>query len=199
MNVPESNSNQSNPTQNVDPSLWLDEHGDYLYRFALSRLRDGDAAEEVVQETFVSALKSLSQFAGRGTERAWLLGILKRKVIDIYRKRKRDPVNIDEEATDISDRLFDQNGFWRKEVRSAVKQSLDSLDREEFWGILKNCLQLLPRRQADAFTMRTMDEKSTEEVCKELEITSTNYWVILHRARLQLSSCIKQRWYSEGN
>ncbi|MFK7768976.1 MAG: sigma-70 family RNA polymerase sigma factor [Mariniblastus sp.] len=202
------NQSESNPTNSgadrpvspskIDPNLWLDEHGDYLYRFAVSRLRDGESAEEVVQDTFVSALKNVHQFAGRGSERAWLLGILKRKVIDVFRKRKRDPINISEESTDISDRLFDQKGSWKKELRTIVKQSLDSLDREEFWGMLKNCLNRLPQRQADAFTMRTMDERTTEEVCKELDITSTNYWVILHRARMQLSSCVKQRWFNEG-
>jgi RNA polymerase sigma-70 factor (TIGR02943 family) len=179
----------------VDPNLWLDEHGDYLFRFALSRLRDGDAAEEVVQDTFVSALKNVKQFSGRSSERAWLLGILKNKIVDVYRKRNRDPINVDGDNADISEMLFDQNGSWKKEIRPTLKQSLDSVDREEFWAILKKCLGLLPSRQADAFTLRTMDEQSTENICKQLEITPTNYWVILHRARLQLSGCMKQQWF----
>lgn len=185
-------------TQNVAPSDWLDEYGDYLYRYAITRLRDGDAAEEAVQETFVAALRNLAQYAGRGSQRAWLLGILKNKIIDFYRKRQRDPVNLDEDSGDISQMLFDQKGFWRKEVKASLKDSLDSLDREEFWAILDRCLEQLPNRQADAFTLRTIDDHSAEEVCKELEITSTNLWVILHRARLQLSSCMKQRWFQES-
>lgn len=185
--------------EEIDPSLWVDKYGDYLFRFAVSRLRDGDFAEEVVQETFVAALKNIKQFAGRGSERAWLLGILKRKIIDFFRKRKRDPVNVDEANADISEMLFDQNGAWRKEIRQAMKQSLDSLDRQEFWTILKMCLDSLPGRQADVFTMRTMDEQSAEFICKELQITSSNYWVILHRARLQLSGCMKQKWFQESN
>jgi RNA polymerase sigma-70 factor (TIGR02943 family) len=191
---------QSSQTESkqMDPSAWVESHGDYLYRFALSRLRDPDSAEEVVQEAMFSALKNVGQFAGRGSERAWLLGILKLKIIDVYRKRKRDPINTDEESSDLANMLFDQNGSWKKEVRSAMRSSLDSLEREDFWKILKRCLQALPQRQSDVFSLRVMDEESADDICKELEITSTNYWVLLHRARLQLSSCMKQRWFEES-
>ncbi len=99
----------------------------------------------------------------------------------------------------IADRLFDERGHWRKEIRSVMRQSFDSLDRQEFWVILRKCLDALPTRQADVFTLRTMDEQTAEAICKELEISSTNYWVILHRARLQLSSCMKQRWFQESS
>jgi len=191
--------NEQNPSTiaQLDPSTWVENYGDYLYRYAVSRLRDGDAAEEAVQETMVSALKNASQFAGRGTERAWLLGILKLKIIDFYRSRKKNPINLSEDAGDISEMLFDANGCWKKEIHSAIRQSLDSLDRLDFWRILKKCLEALPVRQSDVFTMRAMDERSAEDICKDLEITSTNYWVILHRARLQLSSCMKQSWFEE--
>ena len=181
-----------------DPSTWVAQYGDYLYRYALSRLRDGDAAEEAVQETMVSALKNVEQFAGRGSEQAWLLGILKLKIMDFFRSRNRNPINMNEESGDISEMLFDENGSWKKEIRSEIRQSLDSLDRQEFWQILRKCMETLPVRQADVFTLRVMDEQKAEDICKELEISSTNYWVILHRARLQLSSCMKQRWFEES-
>ena len=180
------------------PSTWVELYGDFLYRYAFSRLRDGDAAEEAVQETMVSALKNVDQFAGRGSEQAWLLGILKRKILDFFRRRSRNPINLNEESPDISEMLFDENGSWKKEIRSAIRQSLDSLDRQDFWQILKTCMKTLPVRQADVFTLRAMDERTAEDICKELEITSTNYWVILHRARLQLSSCMSQRWFGEN-
>ncbi len=185
-------------SQQIDPSAWVESHGDYLYRFALSRLRDPESAEEVVQEAMFSALKNIGQYAGRGSERAWLLGILKLKIIDVYRKRKRDPINSDEGSSDLANMLFDQNGSWKKEVRSAIRTSLDSLEREDFWKILRICLQALPQRQSDVFSLRVMDEESSDNICKELAITSTNYWVLLHRARLQLSSCMKQRWFEES-
>ena len=140
----------------------------------------------------------MGNIAGRGNERSWLLGILKRKIIDFYRSRSRNPINMNEESGDISEMLFDENGSWKMEVRSAIRHSLDSLDREDFWKILKGCMGALPARQSDVFAMRTMDDRPAEEICKELEITSTNYWVILHRARLQLSGCMKQRWFGEN-
>jgi RNA polymerase sigma-70 factor (ECF subfamily) len=185
--------------QKVDPPNWLDRYGDYLYRFALTRLRNEGMAEEAVQDTLVSALINVKQFAGRGNERAWLLGILKNKVIDHYRHRKRDPLNVDEQTADIAERFFDEQGSWRQEIRPTIRRPLDSMDRKEFWGMLKKCIAELSDRQADVFTLRTMDEKSAEEICKALEITSSNYWVILHRTRLQLSSCMKKRWFHESH
>jgi len=182
----------------ADPSQWMEKHGDYLFRFALSRLRDPETAEDVVQEVMVSALKNVKQFEGKSSEQAWLLGILKNKIVDVYRRRNRDPLNMGENAADISERLFDQHGSWKKEIRAAIRCSLDSLDREEFWQILKRCLGGLPSRQADVFTLRVVDEASADDICKELAISSTNYWVILHRARLQLASCMKQRWFAES-
>ena len=193
--------NEQNPSESSrsDPSTWVEQYGDYLYRFALSRLRDGDAAEEAVQETMVSALRNVDQFTGRGSERAWLTGILKRKIVDFFRSRSRNPINLNEESGDISEMLFDGKGSWKKEIRSAIRQSLDSLDRQDFWKILKTCMASLPVRQADVFTLRAVDERTADDICKELGISSTNYWVILHRARLQLSSCMKQRWFEESN
>ncbi len=77
------------PISQLDPSVWVDRHGDVLYGYALARLRDPEAAEEVVQETFVSALGAVAQYSGKGAEGAWLLGILKRKIVDHVRRRSR--------------------------------------------------------------------------------------------------------------
>lgn len=178
----------------LNPASWVDEYGDYLYRYALSRLRDGEAAEEVVQETFVAALRHVDQYKAKGAERAWLLGILKRKIIDLIRARNRTTSLAEEDSNDPSEALFDRNGSWQKEIRSAGYAPLDSLEREEFWQILRGCLETLPARQADVFVLREMDDQTTDEICKELEITPSNLWVILHRARLQLSTCMKSRW-----
>ena len=97
-----------------DPADWVDEYGDYLYRYAFSRLRDAASAEEVVQETFLSGIRAYAQFEARGSERGWLLGILKRKIIDHIRARNRyDQVTGNaEESNDISERLFDDQGRW---------------------------------------------------------------------------------------
>ncbi|MBI2478402.1 MAG: sigma-70 family RNA polymerase sigma factor [Planctomycetia bacterium] len=181
----------------LTPTTWVDQYGDYLFRYAISRLRDGDAAEEAVQETFVAALRHVDQYEAKGSERAWLLGILKRKIIDLVRARNRTTSLADEDSNDPAEALFDRSGNWHKNIRSAGYAPLDSLEREEFWRILRGCLEGLPRRQADVFVLREMDDQDTEEICKELEITPSNLWVILYRARLQLSHCMKSRWQQD--
>lgn len=181
----------------LNPAAWVDQYGDYLFRYALSRLRDADAAEEVVQETFVAALRHVNQYEAKGSERAWLLGILKRKIIDLIRARNRTTSLATEDSNDPSEALFDRQGNWRDRTRSAVNQPLDSLEREDFWHVLRGCLETLPARQADVFTLREMDDQTTEEICKELEITASNLWVLLYRARLQLSNCMKSRWQQD--
>jgi len=182
----------------LHPDAWVDTYGDYLFRYAVSRLRDGEAAEEAVQDAFVAALRHVDQFTGRGSERAWLLGILKRKIIDLIRTRNRMSSLSDEDANDPSEFLFDRQGSWQQNRSSAGSQPLDSLEREEFWRILRECLDTLSQRQADVFVLREMDDHKTEEICKELEITASNLWVLLYRARLQLSSCMKSRWQHDA-
>ncbi|QDT00754.1 sigma-70 family RNA polymerase sigma factor [Adhaeretor mobilis] len=183
----------------LSPASWVAEHGDFLYRYALSRLRDGDAAEEVVQESFVAALRHVEQYSATGSERAWLLGILKRKIIDLVRARNRTASLSSEDSTDPSEALFDRSGSWRKEIRNAGFAPLDSLESEDFWRILRTCLDTLPSRHADVFVLREVDELDTEEICKELEVTASNLWVILHRARLKLSMCMKTRWLQDAS
>jgi RNA polymerase sigma-70 factor (TIGR02943 family) len=185
--------------ESLEPSAWVDNHGDSLYRYALSRLRGGEAAEEVVQQTFLAALQHSDQFAGKGSERGWLLGILKRKIVDFIRQRNRtSPLN-DDDGGDLSDALFDRGGNWKPEFRATLRQPLDSLEREEFWRILRGCLDALPSQQADVFVLRELDDHSTEEICKDLEITASNLWVLLYRARLRLSNCMKSRWQQDGH
>ncbi len=181
----------------LEPASWVDQHGDYLYRYALSRLRNGDAAEEVVQDSFLSAFSHVKQFAGTGTERAWLLGIVKRKIIDYIRQRSRATNLLEDDAGDISEVLFDQKGNWKREALVPGDPPLDALERQEFWRILRNCLQTLPSRQADVFVLREMDDQSSDEICKDLEISASNLWVLLHRARLRLANCMKSRWQQE--
>ena len=176
----------------LNPSKWVDEHGDFLYQFAVSRLRDTEAAEEVVQETFVAALRHQDQYAERGAERAWLLGILRRKIVDLIRQRNRHQT-VETTEGDWTTTLFDRLGHWKNDPRLSQLRPERSLERAEFWGMLRQCLENLPFRQADAFVLREMEDKTTEEICKDLEVTSSNLWVLLYRARLGLAQCLKSR------
>lgn len=192
------NHQSSQPENTIDPAAWVDEHGDTLFRYALSRLRDPDAAEEVVQETFVAGLRAREQYSGSGSEGAWLLGILKRKVIDFVRRRNRpDAGRGTEPGEDPADTLFDQKGNWRFDPRITGRRPEALLERDEFWQVFRGCLDGLPQRQADVFSLREVEDMSSENICKELQITASNLWVLLHRARLRLMSCMKShlvRW-----
>ncbi len=185
-------SRDSTSSGTVDPATWVDLHGDTLYRYALSRLRNPDTAEEVVQETFVAALHSLAQYSGKGAEGAWLLGILKRKIVDCVRRRNRpDSAPGTEMGADASETFFDDKGNWRFDPRVAKMRPDAGLERDEFWETFRGCLKGLPLRQADVFSLREMEELSTDDICKKLQITASNLWVLLHRARLRLMRCMK--------
>lgn len=181
----------------LNPVEWVDRHGDYLYRYALSRLRDAEASEEVVQDAFVAGLRSVKQYAGTGTERAWLLGILKRKIVDHVRQRSRSRSTELDGTEDFSESLFDNRGFWKTDPRIFGSDPSASIEKQEFWRVFRKCLDALPDRQADAFTLREMDGKGSEEICKDLEVSRSNLWVLLHRARLRLANCMKTKWQTQ--
>ena len=186
------------PGNVIDPAQWVDRHGDTLYRFALSRLRDAEASEEVVQETFVAALRARDQYSGKGSEGAWLLGICKRKVVDHVRRRNRPDSGVGGDlGPDPSEAIFDAKGNWRLDPRVLKGRPEGALEREEFWQAFRGCLQRLSQRQADAFTLRELEDLTSDEICKELEISASNLWVLLHRARLSLTGCMKshlEKW-----
>jgi len=188
------------PENSLNADQWLDRHGDTLFGYALSRLRDSEAAEEVVQETFVAAWGARDQYSGRGSEGAWLLGICKRKVIDHVRRRNRpDTAAGDDSGGDLSASLFDSKGNWRVDPRIAKGRPEAALEREEFWEAFRSCLDGLPARQSAVFTLREFDEMSSAEICNELGISSSNLWVLLHRARLFLTRCMKAHLESGGH
>jgi RNA polymerase sigma-70 factor (TIGR02943 family) len=181
------------PTFQLDPTTWVHTYSDALYSYAMAKLRDSDAAEEAVQETFVAALKNRAQFRQEGTEGAWLMGILKRKVFDHLRRLARRETNFDgDEAT--LDRFFDQRGHWKPEFAKQSAFSLDSLELAEFRDIFQKCVGHLPKTQASAFVMREVEQKNSDEVCQTLSISVNNLWVLMHRARLRLAACIRQHW-----
>lgn len=174
---------------------WVNEHGDVLFRFALSRLPGRQEAEDAVQECLVAALSAYEKFRGEAAERTWLLGILKHKVMDYYRQSGRELLVEDENETDaLFMAFFERNGSWREQP--AAWHSPDSdLEREEFWIMLDKCITGLPGNLATAIRMIEIDEAESGEVCKALGITTTNLWVRLHRARLKLRDCVERSWF----
>lgn len=189
------------PIQIPDPGVWLDRHGDYLFRYAMFRLRDASLAEDLVQDTLLAALQAYSSFAGRGSERTWLVGILKHKIADHFRRVSREsPVNISDEQTFEHDEFFRTEGWadhWKVEYapREWASNPAQLLEQAEFWNVINQCLSPLPRRIANAFTLREVDGLSSEEICGLLGISVNNLWVMLHRARLHLRNCIEINWF----
>jgi RNA polymerase sigma-70 factor (ECF subfamily) len=174
-----------------DPCEWLSRYGDSLYRYALSRLRRTHEAEEAVQETLLAALKGRGDFQGRSQPLTWLMGILKRKVVDRMRSAARDARMT---GLDDLDAWFDAKGKWREGLRRWDDPAADA-ERAEFWRVVRRCLAKLPKGMAEAFTLRTLDGQTADEVCQELAISPANYWVLLHRARLRLVRCLDLHWF----
>ena len=149
----------------------------------------------MVQETFLAGIRFKDQFSGEGAERAWLLGILKRKIIDHVRKRNRyDRDGSFEDENDPSAQLFDQNGNWKTGALAGVQPD-DRMESQEVWDVVRGCLEHLPKGQADVFVLSVMEEMDSEQICKELGISPSNLWVRLHRARLALAKCVGTRWF----
>lgn len=185
----------SNP-RGLDPDRWVEQHGDCLYRYALLRVHQADTAAEIVQETFLAALRSRGSFAGQSTERTWLMGILKHKLIDHLRARQREGSDdrVEEAATTLDD-FFDSRGLWKNKPNDWGADPAEALQRREFHEILEGCLGKLPERLANAFFLRELDGWNPEEICTAIAISPTNLWARLHRARLLLRRCLEIRWF----
>jgi RNA polymerase sigma-70 factor (ECF subfamily) len=188
--------NEANKT--FDPSVLVEQHGDFLYRYAMFRVRDEFVAEDLVQETLLAALQGMDKFSGKSSERTWLTGILKHKIIDHFRKASRE-VSFDSNDDDSTDENFFQtNGHWQSEQAPTDWNMSPSVlvENKEFWQILSQCLSTLPSRTAAAFTLREIEGLSSEEVCRVLDISSNNLWVMLHRARTQLRHDMEVKFFN---
>lgn len=181
----------------ADPATWVDRHGDALYGFALLRLRDPEAAEDAVQECFAAALEARERFSGRSSERTWLVGILKRKVVDQLRKTCRDrSTNELSEAELDTSRFFAEDGLWAGRFYNWGGDPETLAENREFWAAFRKCLDGLSSRLAEAFMLRELDRMESDEICEILAISPTNLWARLHRARLGLQQCLESTWFS---
>ena len=175
----------------------LQQHRPYLLRYAVLQLRDADLAEDVVQETLLAALEGRAGFSGKSSHKTWLTGILKHKIIDVMRRKSREqPLtpNEGESDADAVDALFREDGHWQQFPASWGNPER-ALEDKRFWEMFEMCSQRMPARTARVFMMREVMELSSEEICKALDITPTNLWVMLHRARLSLRACLEINWF----
>jgi RNA polymerase sigma-70 factor (ECF subfamily) len=190
-------------SQLSDPAIWVDEYGDYLLRYALSVVRDKQIAEDLVQETFLAALQCRASFVGHSSEKTWLVGILKHKAIDHYRKSRRHSQLEENEDADLQDGFVHAGkwaGFWKTglEPRDWKFDPGKSAEQSAFRLTLEGCLSRLPPRLATVFELRELEQRDTKEICAELNISENNLWVMLHRARLCLRRCIELNWLNKS-
>lgn len=183
----------------IEPNNWVIKHADYLYGYVITRINDEELARDLVQETFLAALEKVANFEGRSSERTWLVAILKNKVIDVYRKKssgignKVEPISTVEDPADFFEQ---ENGHWKKgnEPQEFVTEAFDPLINKELQQVLKQCMQKLPALWLAIFTMKHVDDAETTLICTELKVTTSNYWIIIHRAKVNLRACLQKNW-----
>jgi len=183
----------------MDPRGWPEEHGDYLYRYALSRLREAELAQDIVQETLLAAWRGRDAFKGDSSVRTWLVGILKHKIIDHIRGEVRQRRLHDAVENDPTSAFFDADGSWHEAPRAWKENPEDLCRSDQFQRVLEGCIGRLSEKQQMVFRMRELAGEDSETVCKACDITVTNLHVLLHRARLSLRKCLEMNWFGKGS
>ncbi|MCB0398967.1 MAG: sigma-70 family RNA polymerase sigma factor [Winogradskyella sp.] len=179
----------------LNPNNWIDLYSDYLFNYTISRVNDREIAQDLVSETFLAGLKSMSNFKGEASERTWLISILKRKIIDYYRKINSNKGKAEVRMTYNSD--TESEGDWLEErVADPFDMTAeDKMQNAELGDAIYGCLEKLPHKQAQVFKMKTILDYDTETICNELGITASNLWVLIHRARTALADCMEENWF----
>lgn len=184
----------SNPKVTIE--YWVEMYSDTMYAWAFHKTSSKEAAEDLVQETFLAAIHSFTKFKGDSNPKTWLFGILNNKISDHYRRAYRLPTI---GSDSIFDNLFDENGQWKAEERPQPwnDESGHLLDNADFNNILHQCMKNLPEQWYAAIQLKFMEERKGEHICQELGITDTNFWQILHRSKLQLRKCLDINWFKK--
>ncbi len=164
----------------------------------MARVRNRELAEDLVQEGLLAALKSAGSYKGASTERTWLVGILKHKLLDHLRKADRERAS-DTLDQQLEDEFFDDRGRWKNRPSKWTVDPHEALKQGDFRIVFERCLDQAPEQLAQVFTLREIDELDSDEICKILDVTSTNLWVMLHRARLKLRQCLELNWLGDAS
>ena len=178
-------------------------HRSYLYRYALSKLRDAGAAEDVVQETLLAAVRAQNRFRGDSAVLTWLTGILKHKIVDWLRREARNPARTaprhpaNDDFNESVDALFDSEGSWVNPPSDCANPE-QALENGRFWQVLQACLAEVPAQSSRAFYLREIEGLETAEICAAMGISESNCWVLLHRARVILRHKLEEKWFQDG-
>ena len=183
-----------------DPVEWLEDHGDALFGFAIRRIQRHDVAEDLVQETLLAGIRSMATFDRRSSVRTWLIGILKNKITDYFRREaaRESKVRRSQRGAapaGVHSELSQRNGQWIRQLSQWSTNPYDNLERSEFWEVFESCLGKLPATLKAVFILREMDDEPADTICQRLDISKSNLSVRLYRARLNLRICIEQNWF----
>ncbi|MES2408316.1 MAG: RNA polymerase factor sigma-70 [Pseudomonadota bacterium] len=194
----------ASPETSLNDGIFVEDLRSQMVRFASMQLGDVHLAEDAVQEALAGALTNAEHFGGRSALKTWVFAILKNKIADVLRHKKRlvnasSLINDDDENEDFAEHLFDQRRHWQLDERPTFWGDPEaSYRQQQFWIVFEACLEGLPDKQARVFMMREFIELETDEICVATGITASNLFVLLHRARLRLQVCLGNKWYANG-
>lgn len=179
----------------LNPDRWVDEHGDMLFRYAMQRTGNEETARDLVQDSLLAALKSAENFQGQSTERTWLVSILKNKIADHYRAKNSQKARMFQE---VDMQFFSEEGHWLEE-RSPADWSSDAfqqMEQKDFARTLTGCLEWMGGKYEQVVRLKFLEGEKSEDICNALDITPSNYWVLIHRAKLRLRECLENHWWN---
>ncbi|MGB8193760.1 MAG: sigma-70 family RNA polymerase sigma factor [Chitinophagaceae bacterium] len=175
---------------------WVNDYSDLLYDYSIKRGFDADRAKDLLQETFIAAWRTMENFKGEASVKNWLFVILKNKISDHFRKSANIVVIQSIEQAHNDPVFFDKEDHWAK--HAYPKEWSVNFDNrtevKEFQQQFKNCSSKLKEIQSIVFVRKYVDGFESEDICRELGITSANYWVLIHRAKVQLRACLEKHW-----
>lgn len=177
---------------------WVDDYTEYLLAWALMKISDRGTAEDLVQDTFLAAYRSKDKFKGEASPKTWLVSILKNKIADHYRSAQRKKVQYESsgQMTENEAAFFDKKGHWSPAFYPTEWEKQDKLEENEgFQKVLSFCISGLSTKMAAVIRLKFFEQQDGEDICKELEISSSNYWQLAHRAKLHLRACLEKNWF----
>ena len=186
------------PTSLKEKNLadWVNQFTSDLLSWASYKVSNTELAKDLVQDTFLAASEKFDSFRGDSSPKTWLLSILNYKIIDYYRTKVNQAVSVEDQSFSS---FFTGDGEWLPDKKPGAwdENEMHLLDNVDFNLILKDCIDALPEQWSLGIKLKYLMSKKGEEICQELGITPTNFWQIMHRAKLQLRECIENNWVQE--
>jgi RNA polymerase sigma-70 factor (ECF subfamily) len=175
---------------------WIEMYTEELISWCIHKISDPETAKDLVQDTFLAVAKNLHSFKGKSNPKTWIFSILNNKISDHYRRKYKQSSTID---YDVFSSFFNEEGEWitDKQPQNWENDDVNLLDDREFLKVLSFCIENLPDRFNAVVMMKYYGEKKSDDICKELDISTTNMWQIMHRAKLKLRECIENGWFKK--